>query len=119
MAARNSEIRHLRWDEVQGDRIVLGPDRVKSGRGFVYPLSTVAIGLLEDEVLQVEGCRHVFRAPRWIDRDLAEMQLQHRVGDWRLADAYARDAVVEARRAVLERWAAFLTSGGTTTAADR
>ena len=34
------------------------------------PLSTVAMGLLEDEVLEVEGCRHIFPDPRWIDRDL-------------------------------------------------
>jgi len=45
--ARANEIAALRWSEIQGDTIVLPPERVKNGRGHEIPLSTAARQIIE------------------------------------------------------------------------
>ena len=54
---RASEIADLRWSEIQGDAIVLPPERTKNGRAHVIPLSTTARVILEE-------------VPRRVGRDL-------------------------------------------------
>ena len=60
----------------------------------------------------VHGWRSTFRdwcAQENVDRDLAEMCLAHTVGS-AVTRAYLRSDALDARRAVMERWAAYLTS---------
>jgi integrase len=67
----------------------------------------------------VHGFRSAFRtycSEAGIDRELAEMALAHRVGD-KTENAYARSNLLERRRAVMERWSAFLTAPAVESAA--
>ncbi|MEP1198858.1 tyrosine-type recombinase/integrase [Tateyamaria sp.] len=44
---RLSQITGLRWDEIQGDTLVWGADRMKAGRAFRQPVSTAALVWLD------------------------------------------------------------------------
>jgi integrase len=56
---RASEIADLRWSEIQGNAIVLPPERTKNGRAHVVPLSNAVRVILEAQEHRV-GRDHIF-----------------------------------------------------------
>ena len=54
--SRREEIGRLRWDEIQGDRIILGPDRMKGNLAHEIPLLPAISSTLPRRPDNVEGC---------------------------------------------------------------
>ncbi|MBA2587196.1 MAG: integrase arm-type DNA-binding domain-containing protein [Alphaproteobacteria bacterium] len=83
------------------------------GRKRNQPLSNAALLALVQRMgreVTVHGCRSTFRD--WVaeatsfDRDLAEIQIAHKVAD-DTEEAYWRSLMLEKRRAMMNAWAAF------------
>ena len=86
--ARKEEIGALRWDEIQGDHILLANGRTKNGKAHIIPLTPAARALIEamprvgDYVFTLNGKKTVTgwsRAKENLDK--ATM-----VSDWRIHD---------------------------------
>ena len=86
-----------------------------SGRGWREPLSNMAMAMLMKRIPRDEvphGLRSSFRtwcAEKRKDRDLAEAALAHVLPD-KTEAAYQRSDLFEARRGLMEEWAAFACS---------
>jgi integrase len=82
------------------------------GNGKLFPVSEEAVLRLAKKIVPgvtLHGFRSSFRdwcAENGVPRDIAEAALSHTNGN-RTEKAYNRTALVEQRRAVMERWAAF------------
>lgn len=97
----------------------LKSDFVFEGQKRHGPLSNMAMSMLLRrmgvEGVTVHGFRSTFRD--WatevagVPREVAEKSLAHTVGS-RVERAYARSDLLEQRRALMEKWSAFLVSSG-------
>jgi integrase len=83
------------------------------GNGRMFPASEEAVLKLAKKIagkpITLHGFRSSFRdwcAENGVSRDLAEASLAHDIGS-KVEKAYNRTALIEQRRAVMERWAAF------------
>ncbi len=84
-------------------------------RGVPLSLTSLslALGRAGGGEATVHGLRSTFRdwtRQQGEDRELAELSLAHAVGDM-TERAYARDDLLDRRRGLLQRWAAFATGG--------
>jgi integrase len=131
-ASRLSEVVDADWREIQGDTWIIPGSRIKAGKEHRVPLCARAIQLLgppgtgrifdvRDDALwrrarragaTVHGFRSSFRdwaAERTtFPREIAELSLAHAVGS-AVERAYQRSDLLDKRRDLMTRWAAFCT----------
>ena len=69
-ATRSAEARGARWDEIEGATWTIPPDRMKTKREHVVPLSDAALAILEKAKGISDGSGLVFPAPRFKGRPL-------------------------------------------------
>ncbi|GHU37098.1 hypothetical protein AGMMS50256_34590 [Betaproteobacteria bacterium] len=70
---RTIELRHMRWDELDGDRWLIPAARMKRERDHLVPLSRQALALLaEMRSRAFPGCAYVFPHPDRPDKPASE-----------------------------------------------
>jgi integrase len=92
--------------------------RAPMGNGRMFPVSDTAMRRLCKQIagkpITIHGFRSSFRdwcAENGVSRDLAEAALAHAIKD-KTEAAYNRTSMIEQRREVMERWAAFAYASG-------
>ncbi|GLS21968.1 integrase [Labrys miyagiensis] len=121
LSPRSMEILTAIRERQQTESQVIGRQWSEKGHIFTQPGGTTAPSINATEMLlrrmkanvTTHGFRSSFRD--WVgdatnfDRDLAEMQLAHQVGD-ETEIAYRRSDALQKRRKLMEAWASYLTS---------
>lgn len=80
---RTTELRCMRWDEIEGDTWRLPAQRMKRGRDHLVPLSRQALAIIDRMRERTRGGPFVFHSDRAIDRPMSEnavLALLHRMG---------------------------------------
>jgi integrase len=80
---RTTELRLMRWDEVDGDTWRLPAGRMKRQRDHLVPLSRQAVAIVERMRERTRGGPYVFHGDRTTDKPMSEnavLYLLHRMG---------------------------------------
>ncbi len=80
---RTTELRMMRWDEIDGDLWRIPAARMKKERDHLVPLSTQAVAIIENMRARSKGSPYVFPNDRRLDRPMSEnavLYLLHRMG---------------------------------------
>ncbi|MBI5270643.1 MAG: integrase arm-type DNA-binding domain-containing protein [Burkholderiales bacterium] len=80
---RTSEMRMMRWSELDGAAWRLGGERMKRRRPHMVPLPRQALAILEMQRLRCRGSEYVWPCDRRTDRPMSEnavLYLLHRIG---------------------------------------
>ncbi|XVJ69845.1 MAG: integrase arm-type DNA-binding domain-containing protein [Rhizobacter sp.] len=80
---RTTELRMMKWTEIDGDLWRIPKERMKMKRDHLVPLSPQALALLDELKARSRGSEYVFPSDRRLDRPMSEnsiLYLLHRMG---------------------------------------